>query len=147
MSEPPPPRYKVVERGRRLEVIDTWNGNAPVGHKPPVPAPVLPASPAAAPLSAPSSPQIDARGRRRFTTSGWYDARGPRVLLLDADGERQLDNARAVLVAVAVAIVLLGLLWWPLLIMLAIVAGQPRARNNLRKGAAEWLDSIDAGEG
>lgn len=146
MREPPPPRYKVVERGRRLEVIDTWNGNAPVVHTPHPPS-APSARPVDARVSAPSAPQIDARGRRRFTTSSWYDAKGPRVLLLDADGERQLDNARAVLVAVGIAVVLLGFLWWPLLIMLGIVAGQPKARNNLRKAGAGWLDSIDAGEG
>lgn len=29
-TEPPPSRYRVVERGRRLEVVDTWDGGRPV---------------------------------------------------------------------------------------------------------------------
>lgn len=40
LSEPPPPRYSVVERGRRLEVIDNWQGTGsvrPVSAPPPAP--------------------------------------------------------------------------------------------------------------
>ncbi|RYD88754.1 MAG: hypothetical protein EOP61_32960, partial [Sphingomonadales bacterium] len=106
----PGTRYKVVERGRRLEVIDTWNGNATVTTtraEPAQRAPQLNASAAMesmsatrreppAPIEAIRAPKLDQRGRGLLHTKPWYDAKGPRQIVVTPAGEEKLKGVRII---------------------------------------------------
>jgi hypothetical protein len=156
--QPPPSRYKVVERGRRLEVIDTRNGE-PV--RPPLTA--SPAERRTSPMLRKlgsgdgtrftTSPLYDAKGPRtiklgsgdgtRFTTSPLYDAKGPRTIKLDYSAMARLRQLRfAVAIGVAVMIAIAFLAWW--MIPVAIVAiANAKTRSGVRAAITRWFDGFD----
>jgi len=127
MTEVPPSRYRVVERGRRLEVIDTRvdPGAAPSRRE------VL--------RGLPNKTRFD--GTREWTTRGWYDAGGPRRVRLGPVGMQALGYAA---IAVAVATVTLAVLFGPgVLVGLAVMAalatqhGRPWLTRQLDRIAVE----------
>ncbi len=160
----PPTRFRVVERGRRLEVIDTATGQA-LGSKPrPTPAapaagarrddtPLLldrvldrPADERAAPERTrgglPRVTRFD--GSLSVTTRAFYDDRAPRTVTLDPARATMLRWAAfALLVLLIVTPVLLLSLAWsslPLLFALGAVAFNPKMRERLRAGTTALID-------
>jgi hypothetical protein len=148
MTNPPPPRYKVVERGRRLEVIDTRTGRPASSHG---------ARPAT------SKRQDDLLGIRSeakgkpplrspaglddgnvFTTKHWYDDKAPRTIRLNYVTRRRLDTLRFGFAIVAAIGVALSVWWWPVFpILLMGLAAAPKSRRNLRAAATRFVDTLD----
>lgn len=148
----PSSRYKVVEQGRRLVVLDSWNGNAPVtGH---VPAPVakLSARPATVEQaratlrahggehrSPPAPPPAGAAEPGVVVTQRWYDDKAPRRVRL-----RQSNAwawiAVAVLFGALLAFVMFG---WPVLLLAGFLIFQNGTRRAWRGALTKWLDGMD----
>ena len=144
----PPSRYKVVEEGRRLVVLDRWNGNAPVaGHIPPPksgadtpPATVEQARAALRPN--PMRPQAGAPDPTAFTltTHPWFDNKAPRKIRLAGLGQGKLLVAAMVFAMLAiVASVLIG---WPALFVAGFFLIQPKTRSGIRTMLTALLDSL-----
>lgn len=144
----PPSRYKVVEKGRRLVVVDRLTGEA-VHHQLPGPPPArraeLPPSrmeqprpESRAPMPSPR-PQLAGPGRV-FTTDSWYDDKAPRTLQLTDDAMTALLIVGGVIIVlVLAAFVFIGFV---ALVVLAVILGQKGVRAALRRGATSWLDSL-----
>lgn len=143
MTEIPPPRFRVVERGRRLEVIDTATGE-------PVRAPA-PARPE--PRSASRWPTLPEQegfdGRALLVTHPWYDGKAPRRLLLDPGTIQGIGVAKAVVVgAVTLLIIVASLVPAALAVLLFPLALlRPTVREALRTAATGWLDGFDEAPG
>lgn len=147
MTAIPPSRYKVVERGRRLVVIDTLTGQPATREhvSPPVSrsdAPVTP--PAARPVASARSGRGDDRsGNAAFTTSRLYDAKGPRRIVMDATTSNRLSQAMGGwsvgLVCFIIAAVIFPLLW----AVPFLLAFQPKVRAALRSWITARLDEAD----
>lgn len=147
----PSSRYRVVEQGRRLVVIDTLAGNAPIR---PVSSP-LPEMPGGerrkreAPRAV-APPRPEPRGRYAggggvsFATARWFDNEGPRTIRMNQDGQTQLGMALLVLLVVVGFIV--TIIGWPVLLVLAFLAFNPKARGGFRTAATTWLTALDANE-
>ena len=159
----PPTRFRVVERGRRLEVIDTATGRA-VGGKPGL-------NPAASSAGARRDdtpllldrvveqsadlgaafernlgrlPRATGDGTATFTTRAFYDDRAPRTVTLDPARAKILRGvAFAALVLLIITPALLLMLAWssfPLLVVLAAVVFNPKVRERLRAGVTSLID-------
>jgi hypothetical protein len=130
----PPTRYRIVERGRRLEVIDSWKGE-----------PVRPPQPAS-PSKRRSSPLLHKLGSgdgTGFTTSALYDAKGPRTLRLDYAAVARLRQVRFVLaIGVAVLVALAFYSLWAIAVLFALFANT-KVRSGLRDAITRWLDGFD----
>lgn len=151
----PGTRYKVVERGRRLEVIDTWNNNATVKPAQPDPvqrAPQLDASGAAevmrshrheapSPIEAIRAPKLDQRGLLR--TKVWYDAKGPRQIVVTEQGAEKLKGLRVVAFVLLFIAAVMGFLFWPLLFIVPFLALNEGARKGLRSASTKFLDDLN----
>src|SRR5204862_472732 len=100
----PPTRYRVVEQGRRLVVIDTLAG----GPVRPVPgAPEMPGerrrrmeAPRPRDRVAPRLRKPEPRGPHAngdglgFTTARWFDDEGPRTIRIDQEGQGRSEERR-----------------------------------------------------
>lgn len=153
----PGTRYKVVERGRRLEVIDTWNGNAAVKPARPNPvqrAPQRDASGAAevmrahrhephAPIEAVRAPKLDQRGRGLLHTKRWYDDKGPRQIVVTQAGEEKLKGLRIVAFVALFILAVMAFLFWPLLFVVPFFVFSDGTRKNLRAAATKFLDELN----
>ncbi|HVI98109.1 MAG TPA: hypothetical protein VM657_03500 [Sphingomonas sp.] len=132
--EAPPQRYRVVERDRRLHVIDTWaQGGTPA------PTRLPPAEPRAAGLD-----RINFGGAATLTTRSWYDLKGPRTLTLDPGAAALVSRARLVGIALA-AVFMLAVIWMPTLLVLLALLFQPKNWKNARARATAWLDRFEPG--
>lgn len=149
----PPSRYRVVEQGRRLVVIDTLAGE-PVHPLPPS-TPEMPGETRRR-LEAPRAldrpaPRPEPRGRYAggegfsFTTARWYDDEGPRRIRPGPDGQAQLFTV--LLVFVGIAAFFAVLLGWVLAFPLAFVLLNAKARGALRAAATTALTAVDKTEG
>lgn len=139
-THPPPPRYRVVERGRRLEVIDTRTGEAIR------PSPVPAASERAGAGRWPTLPEQQGfDGRGVLATHRWYDAKAPRRVSLDPVTMQRLGLAKGVAIVGAMTIVLLAIaipaVLAFLLAPLALLDRRPREA--ARAGVTAWLDRLD----
>jgi hypothetical protein len=119
--DPPPGRYRVVERGRRLEVIDTQ-----ADARAPAPRP-----------GTPSGGWPD--GRRTFTTRAFYDARGPRTIAI-GEGVFPMVAVTGAALAVATGAVLTLAPW--LAAVPVVLAFQPGVRGAARTAATRLLDRL-----
>ncbi|KRC79598.1 hypothetical protein [Sphingomonas sp. Root241] len=151
---PPPTRYKVVERGRRLEVIDTLTGE-PVSRSS-APLPLAGArgevGPGPRDLSAPPSP-ASGRGAQAgsagldsgtFVTRRWYDDKAPRTIRMNYSNRARLTNLRyGIAVAVALLVVLAFLFWPFALVLVFVVIANPKIRTQIRTGITRWIDGFD----
>jgi hypothetical protein len=134
MMQPPPSRYKVVERGRRLEVIDTHTGK-PVSHRH--------EPQASAPASQPQRSPAGIDDGTVFTTQRWFDDKGPRTLRLNFATRARLDKLRTGIAITVALLVALSFLFWPFVpILLFAAAVTPSTRNQLRAAATRWLDRL-----
>lgn len=138
----PPSRYKVVEKGRRLVVIDRLTGEA-VRHQMPS-APMRMAEPQRAEMR---RPEPIARGKpigtgRVFTTSNWYDDKAPRRLELSDDKATALFFVGGGIAFIVVtAIFFFG---YFSLVVFGFIGAQKATRTALRRGATSWLDMLPA---
>ena len=148
MRQPPPSRYKVVERGRRLEVIDTHTGR-PVSHAP-RPADrsegarggVLDLG-ARKPDKASDGPAGVEDGAA-FTTRRWFDAKAPRRIRTNFATRSRLDQLRFGLALAIALIIAFCFLFWPFFPILVIAAlATPRLRTQLRDASTRWIDTLD----
>ena len=124
MTDIPPPRYRIVERDRRLEVIDTHR-DAPDGS----------ARRPALPLPRPRRTGFD--GRAELTTHQFYDDKGPRTLVLDPGSAAMIRYARAAATAGVIAAI-----WMPCLLALPFALFADGVRKPLRAGITRWLDVV-----
>lgn len=149
MTEIPPSRYKVVERGRRLVVIDTRTGRPANDDLPPPPAsrPRADNTPTAAnrPIqSTAPAPVDDASGAAIFTTSRFYDLKGPRRLVMNEAFSERFGKAMggwmiALFVFAGVATLFFPWLWlFPVVILF-----QPKVRAAIRQWITARLDEAD----
>lgn len=163
MTTPPPSRYKVVEDGRRLVVIDTWEGGGR-------PASVTPSHPPAASLAG-TAPKNLGPGQRRervpgrpekrpddrhrgrpllageqaltLRTTRFFDDNGPRTIHL-RPGSRALGKVTPTLAGVVIVLLGLSVLISPaVLILVAALAYQSRGK--LRALITAWLDEAARG--
>jgi hypothetical protein len=159
----PPTRFRVVERGRRLEVIDTMTGQA-VTSKPRSNPPMSSAgarrndTPLLLDRIVDRSADVRATERKAsglpgairfdgtvsFTTRAFYDDRAPRTVTLNPARATMLRwTAFALLLLLIVTPVLLISLSWssfPLTFALAAVAFNPKVRERLRAAITSLID-------
>lgn len=136
MTDMPPTRFRVVERGRRLEVIDTHAGKAPPARRTEAPRPMDGKTPR---FKLPEKLRFDGGGS--WTTDGFYDAKGPRTVTLDASAMQKLRYVGAGLVAVVIVWVLLAAiipaLWGAPLLLINL-----KVRDTLREWATGFIDGL-----
>jgi hypothetical protein len=158
----PPSRYRVVERGRRLIVVDSQTGapitglhaedqaridalkqrleapqQAPRRDPPPRPF-TAPSSPPPPPLRAPGPAGLGDPGI--LTTQPWFDSKAPRrVRIAESNSTKVAIVAVASLFAVVTLFVMFD---WPGLVVAAVIL------LNLRKpilaGITSWIDTLEA---
>ncbi len=155
--KPPPSRYRVIERGGRLIVIDTWEKGRSGGDTVGAPAVQRAGMPTtmerAGPLAAISRWLValacvgarDDMGRPILTTSALYDEKGAREITLSPASEQRLGRVLALgLLIVAIVIVIL---WaFPFLFFVAIFGGAMVSRvadSTVRAMITRWIDQLE----
>lgn len=143
MTDMPPTRFRVVERGRRLEVIDTQ------AKKPYAPAPQKPLDLASLPTGAVDRAKANDRawlptkirfdGGSVWTTQRFYDAKGPRTLTLNAGTVGQLRMAAGILIAAFIGWLILAS-FVPALLGLPLLLASEKTRETLRNAVTDWID-------
>lgn len=164
MSTPPPSRYRVVERDRRLVVIDTWDKSAPpVGAPtPPAPSTSRPTRPdlrgamSATPerkggigglvVSLACGGAMDGEWRPILTTKEYYDAKGPREIILSPPAAQRLGR---LLSRAAIALAVIAVLLWafPYLLILLVGGfwfGTAALDSAAKPAVTRWLDGLEA---
>ena len=149
MTEVPPSRYKVVERDRRLVVIDTLTGK-PASAPGPIPPAAGRDHPAPPPVERPvteAEPRgIDDRsGAQILTTSPLYDLKAPRRIVMgDRFNERIGAAIGGWLIGLFVAFVIAFLFFpWLLIVPVALLL-QPKVRAAIRIWITARLDDVQA---
>lgn len=142
MTDAPPGRYKVVERGRRLVVIDTQTGRPATRETAPAPAPPPVSFPSVIEREAP--PPVDDRsGHAVLTTSRLYDLKGPRRIVINEATSNRMSRAIGGWAIVLIAFAILSI-FFPLLLLLPVaLLFQPRARTAFRTWMTARLDEAD----
>lgn len=144
VTEIPPSRYKVVERDRRLVVIDTLTGKPASA-----PGPVTPpdrAPPPNRPIAEDEPRRIDDRsGAQILTTSPLYDLKAPRRIAM---GDRFNEKIGAAiggwLIGLFVAFAIAFLFFpWLLIVPVALLL-QPKVRAAIRIWITARLDDVQA---
>lgn len=146
-TQPPPSRYRIVERGRRLEVIDTRTASQP---KTPLPLAggarggdeLFPKSrgfrlPPRARASGAAGVDADT-----FVTKAFYDAKAPRTIRIDFITRKRLDGVRfggAIAIALLVAF---GFLFWPLAFSVFGFLLSDKVRQRLRAASTRFVDTL-----
>lgn len=144
VTEIPPSRYKVVERDRRLVVIDTLTGKPASGPGPVAPSDCAP--PPDRPIAEGEPRRIDDRsGAQILTTSPLYDLKAPRRIVM---GDRFNEKIGAAiggwLIGLFVAFVIAFLFFpWLLLVPVALLL-QPKVRAAIRIWITARLDDVQA---
>lgn len=147
----PPSRYKVVERGRRLVVIDTLTGQPaarePVSAPEPAPTPMdRPVDGADRPVTETAPRRIDDRsGAAVFTTSRLYDLKGPREIVIDDRYNDLIGRAVGGVAVATIGLVLIATMTSPWVALLPFVAlTQPKVRAAIRQWITARLDAVQA---
>lgn len=147
MTEIPPSRFRVVERGRRLEVIDTQADKSATTASG---KPALTKSPAKPPApvkgasfdqwaSKKLSEKMNAKTPGTWTTSRLYDAKAPRTFVL---GERGMQTMIFVAAGLIVAVVLA--IMFPPLFAVPLALANPKVRELVRNWATGQIDRFEA---
>lgn len=150
----PPSRYKVVEQGRRLVVIDTWRGNAPVtGHAARADVPARPATVeqarAALRTARPARGAAPAAAGGMdtpawvVTTRAWFDDKAPRRIRIESRDQSKIGIVAAV--TLAALLLLFAMFGWPAWLVVAIILAQKAVRKGLRALIAPMLDGLEGG--
>ncbi|MCD2323609.1 hypothetical protein LQ953_06210 [Sphingomonas sp. IC-56] len=145
-TQPPPSRYKVVERGRRLEVIDTRTGKPASSHH--APPPPLSGGESLFPRmrrlrQSPPASGTAGLDADTFVTKAFYDAKAPRTIRINFVTRKRLDSVRfggAIAIALLVA---LGFLFWPLAIGVLGFLLSDKVRAQLRDASTRFVDTLD----
>ena len=150
VTDVPPSRYKVVERDRRLVVIDTLTGKPASA-----PGPVAPAArkdhPAPAPVERPiteSEPRrIDDRsGAQILTTTRLYDLKAPRQIVMGDRFNEKIGKAIGGWLVGLFFAFSIAFLFYPWLIVLPFVLIlQPKLRAGIRSWITARLDEVERG--
>jgi hypothetical protein len=164
VSTPPPSRYRVVERDRRLVVVDTWDKCTPPAGVPTSPTP--PTSRAPRPdlrgtMGAP--PQrtgaiggllvtlacggaMDGEWHPILTTRDYYDARGPREIVLSPAAARRLGSllSRAAIGLAVIVVILWAVPYLLFLLVGGFWAGIAGFSSVARPAVTRWLDGLEA---
>lgn len=94
-------------------------------------------------MQAPRPARLDSRGRRIIRTAPWYDAKGPRSITVTPIGEGRLRTAQGFALAGLVLLLILGLVFWPILVFgLAAILGGKGTRVQLRAAVTRFLDRL-----
>jgi hypothetical protein len=130
LDKPPPSRYRVIERDRRLITIDTWSG-AEVGSQTGAgSAPMASQSPLELSVKAPAAPQPAAK-----SPGPW-----PRGM----EGSPVEKQGRAMMLAVGAIAFALFLfftsLWIPALILMAIPQSRDPIVSAVKSGVTRYLN-------
>lgn len=164
--KPPPPRYRIVERGGRLIVTDTWADTRPAPAEAPMtsmqgtPKPSSPNMPAAvrgarnaglidslgaALLLAVCAGSTDGAGNPILTTANFYDVNGPRQITLGRPSATLLG--RLLLAMASALLATLALMFttsWgfiTLFVLVGVIASN--ANTTARPAITRWLDRLD----
>lgn len=143
MTDAPPGRYKVVERGRRLVVIDTRTGQPATRETRPAPPAPPPASPASVIVRGAPAPVDDRSGNAVLTTSRLYDLKGPRRIVIGEAASNRLSRAIGGWVIAAIVFTILSVFFPLLLLLPAVLLFQPKVRAAFRNWATARLDEAD----
>lgn len=136
-GQPPPPRYRIYERNRRLVVIDNWaQGSGPV--RSPV---TFAESPPTKPTPVGKLDRIAFDGRTSFTTHPLFDAKGPRTIILDPGSASAIGGIKVGLTVATFALLVIAFIAPYLLIVLFVLIDR-RVREQIRAGATAWLDRV-----
>ena len=147
MTDMPPSRFRVVERGRRLEVIDTRavKSEATISGKPePTKSPAKPLAPVKGAgldqwASKKLSEKMGAKTPGTWTTSRLYDAKAPRTFVLGEQGmQTMIFVAAGLIVAIVLAII------FPPLFAVPLALANPKIRGFVRRWATEQIDRFEA---
>ncbi|WP_423606468.1 hypothetical protein [Sphingomonas sp. MS122] len=143
MTDAPPSRYKVVERGRRLVVIDTQTGQ-PAVREPVAHAPSPPGAPAYQPVETLTRSNVDDRsGNAVLVTSRLYDLKGPRRIVISPTASNRMSRGIGGVAIILIAYAILAI-FFPLLLLLPFVLLlQPRTRNGFRQWITARLGEAD----
>ena len=151
MTAIPPSRYKVVERGRRLVVIETLTGK-PASPEHGQVGSTLPHTPNA-PRRTTERPVADAAPRRVddrsgaaiLTTSPFYDLKAPRQIVMDDRFNDRIGKAIGGWLIGLFFAISIAFLFFPWLIVLPfILAFQPKVRAAIRQWITARLDEVQA---
>lgn len=132
VKEPPRSRYRVVERGRRLEVIDT--------QRPGASAP--PADPQRPPLLAKLPRRTAFDGSARLTTASFYDDKAPRTIALDPTSATIVRWTGIGAIILVIAYIAAACVW-PWLFAAIPLFIDKRMREPMRRAATRWLDRVE----
>lgn len=143
VTQAPPSRYKVVERGRRLVVIDTHTGLPATREvKPATPPP--PPMPVSAVIEKRTVNTVDDRsGNAVLTTSRFYDLKGPRRIVINEGASNRLNRGIGGIVIALIAFAVLAVFFPLLLLLPAMLLFQPKARAAFRNWMTARLDEAD----
>ncbi|OYY90388.1 MAG: hypothetical protein B7Y45_07110 [Sphingomonas sp. 28-66-16] len=133
MEARPPSRYRVIERDRRLVVIDDWaEGGADKRLS-------APSAMDAASRPVGKAKRIAFDGRSRFTTHRLFDAKAPRTIVLDPGSAATIERLKLV-AGVVVAILVFLAVTAPYLLLPLVLLLQRRPRARIRSAITGWLD-------
>lgn len=141
---PPPSRYRVVEDGRTLVVIDRWASARPASVNAPPSSPSVPAPPPRGSITG-AATRVRFDGGSILSTHRWYDANGPRTITLDPARAAAWSRAKLILLGLGLGSILVTVAypWAPLPILFLLL--QPKARAAARGAITRWLDRAAAG--
>jgi|APFEC2959095171_1045051.scaffolds.fasta_scaffold00008_205 hypothetical protein len=142
MTDAPPGRYKVVERGRRLVVIDTRSGQPATREARPAPPSPAVSLPAGIEQDTPRSID-DQSGHAVLTTSRLYDLKGPRRIVISDAASNRMNRSIG---GIAIGLIAFAILatFFPLLLLLPVaLLFQPKARAAFRTWMTARLDEAD----
>jgi hypothetical protein len=154
-TDMPPSRYRVVERGRRLIVIDNHSG-APVTGLPraqqvrvdrlvkalraPEPGRSAPL-PKQSPRPMAQQRPIEAGDPTVLTTQRWFDNKAPRRVRVSQQNQGSLPFVLlGMLMALVFGFVLFG---WPALVVIVFLLAQKGVRGQFRRTVTKWLDGLE----
>ena len=139
----PPPRYQVIERGRRLIVIDRRTGEP--ASRPPRSGPRSDGAKTGQPRRSLPSLPVRTRfdGGATLTTHPLYDEKAPRTIRLDPGSAASLGRVRIIALCLAVMVVVAIVAQPALIVLAAVLAGKP-VRAAIRRHATRWLDRVEA---
>ena len=154
MTTPPPPRYRVIERGRRLEVVDTWRDPAAAppalvarragdGARPGAVGRTRASSREVLELKAPLPAGDVPPPGTTLRTLSLFGEKAPRVIPLDATSWRTMLTAISLATIVLVMMLSWGLAVFglPVLGILGVALGA--AGQHGRSAVTRWLDGLE----
>ena len=131
MTDVPPPRYRVVERNRRLDVIDTRAGQART-------------SDASAPRRErrPAIAKVSFDGTADLMTQRFYDDKAPRSIRLDPGRAATVGRIKVGALVLALAFVV-AVVTMPWLLAIPFALFSEQVRKPIRRRVTAWLDQAE----